>query len=108
MTVTLHEIEQRLAHATPGPWHRIGWSVIGGTQYLFSVLSDPEKRGRPEVQQATLNLNFVAAAPTDVADLVGAVKEAREILLTAHVPPYPEYERAVAAWLARWSEENQT
>lgn len=66
-------IRKRLDAATPGEWQRIGWDVTGNCTYLFSVLSDPEKRGREDVQQATRNLNFIAGAPEDIRVLLAEV-----------------------------------
>lgn len=79
MSERLDEIRARLEAATGGEWQRIGWDVTGDCKYLFSVLSDPQKRGREDVQQATRNLNFIAHAPNDLRYLLERLRGAERL-----------------------------
>lgn len=90
----LESIAARLKAAIPGPWGRIGWDVTGDCTYLFSVLSDPERRGRVDVQQATRNLDFIAHAPDDIAALLEEVRALRTALrhvINAVDPAQPSF-----------------
>jgi hypothetical protein len=90
------EIEARARAATPGPWIFVSESVDannepcvgvdGGevvTKYLGGIVecSDPYPRGD---NCPTENMRFIAAARTDVPDLIAALREAQATIAAAH------------------------
>lgn len=78
----LAEILARAEAATPGPWCTDAWEIYQGTEYEpgFSAWIGETCRGTSTPEQDRADAEFVAAARTDVPELVAAVQ-----LLTAEV-----------------------
>ncbi|MFE5090642.1 hypothetical protein ACFRCI_09605 [Streptomyces sp. NPDC056638] len=78
----LAEILARAKAATPGPWCTDAWEIYQGTEYEpgFSAWIGETCRGTSTPEQDRADASFVAAARTDVPELVAAVQ-----LLTAEV-----------------------
>lgn len=72
----LTEILARADAATPGPWCTDAWEIYQGTEYLpgLSWWIGETCRGTSTPEQDRADATFVAAARTDVPDLVSAVR----------------------------------
>jgi hypothetical protein len=76
--VNLSDIKSRLAAATPGPWMRFDGGHIGRLGDEYGICHVYCAMGRAD----DANVDLIARAPTDLADLVAEVERLRTALDT--------------------------
>ena len=86
----LDEILDRANAATKGPWCTDAWEIYQGTEYVpgISFWIGETCRGTADLEQDSADASFIAAARTDVPELVAEV-----VALRARVAELEAYEQ---------------
>lgn len=103
----LAEILARASAATEGPWCTASWEIYQGTEYVpgMSFWIGETCRGTADLAQDAADAAFVAAARTDVPELVAEVQFLRAQVAGLEQQADQLHNDVTGACLARWEEE---
>lgn len=105
----LLEIEARLKAATPGPYEVIREDRDAGDIWFDVWSNDGSVAHCGEIANlnAIKNAEFFAHAPTDIAELIRAVREADDFMVSREIPNCPcelcaENAARARSWREKW------